>query len=386
MLFVKFLICLSLFCTAINASSPVEETFLERFLNLVFRSERFPSIAPRDLEATKESLRDCLRTKAFPIPLTSNDGFSRGYCSSHTDPFFLQVLGYASTLAIEMKEPPVAYDFGAALGITTGMLCLVGCKAHGIEKAATTKAELATMFSIFKTYTLLIAPYKLSGGLKYNTCDAFDLPAKDFPFSSADIIFLGNFLHMFDVRTASLFIANVVSNLTKPKAKVFCTVDGAGLENSGNFLGLPVLESAQTSPKAVYLDAKRRSEKFPGMMVTKRLVQKVQRSSTATEYVALGVLGIEHDDTNSIPCRIAQFTDGADYEDFSRSCGYTGDKKHLFVETILFSHFDQSSLESVFPAKDWKLELLRRGPLYQTLNDTVADEHVISWAIIATKI
>lgn len=390
---IYFFLCLNI----VSASSATPEAFEEdkaaskmlsqQFMNLVFRDGRFPKGA--NLAASKEAIE--ARLPITPIPLSSCDGFSRGFCSSHMDAFFHEVLRQVSGLAAVMSTPPVVYDFGAALGITTAMLCLVGGHAHGIE-AHIAESELEGMLSLFEVYQPLIKPFSLKGNLKYDTYNAFELPEIKFPPFSADAAFLGNFLHMCDIYAAKSFVNNVLIKLVQPGHKVFCSVDGIGLAFSGNFCGLPVLEGAQVSPREAYLSAKSREARFPSVMFTRRLVQKNQRSATAFEYLAFGVLGLEHDDAvgadgrASATCRSATFLDGSAYDDFARKfCGYTGQKRDLFIERILFSHFDYSCIQLVFPSAEWEVALQRRGALYEPLSDTAVDEDVVSWCIIAVK-
>jgi hypothetical protein len=387
-----------LFFNIVNASSGHEDASEEvgvaskalqqGFMTLVFRDGRFPEGA--SLAASKRAIEE--RLPVAPIPLNSWDGVSRGFCSAHIDPFFYAVLNHVSDLADGMSTPPVVYDFGAALGITTEMLCLVGGHAHGIESARITKSEREKMLLLLKAYQPLIAEFKLKGNFKYNTYNAFELPEEIFLPLSADAAFLGNFIHMFDICTAMGFVNNVLLKLVKPGRTVFCSVDGIGLALSGNFVGLPVLEGAQVSPREAYLHAKSKGARFPSVMFTQRLVQKVQRSETAVEYVALGVIGIEHDEavgsdgSASAPCRRATFLNGSTYEDFARTtCGYTGLTKDLFIEKILFSDFDYPCIQLVFPPEKWEVALQRRGAFYEALPDTMADEDVISWCITATK-
>ncbi len=221
----------------------------------------FRKFAENKLKSDRKNFIDTYPAETL---LQTSDNCERGYDMSAHDAFFVQALRDLSKLVDSNpgKNVRAAY-FGCGIGTTSLLLTLTGAAVLGIEKHMT-PAEHDKCGKLFHQYTALARrlgmPLKVL--LKLST-DATTIPdnVEYSPNNGFSMIFMGNFLHMFDPATARDLVQQQAYRMLEQKGFVYATADGIAIGETNEHTRMPTGRY-----KEFYLKAKRSGVRFPSVM------------------------------------------------------------------------------------------------------------------------
>ena len=273
--------------------------------------------------------------------------YDRGYDLSVRDPFFVVVLNQVAKAQDDNKNLIVA-DFGYGTGHTTVLLALTGANVVGIENYETEEdhAQRTKLHDYY--YIPLSKALSNSNALNFKPgIDATIMPGYDEYARSGefDFLFMGNFLHMFDPASSQKLVQEHANRMLKAGGTLFASVGGVSTKNDPGF-----------KRKKVYLEAIKNGRKFPTVMNTIEYC-------THEEYTSAK---INDEGKSENPCR----------ENIREPMG------EYLTRTVCW--YDSKLIDFVFPSTQWHVTLNKRG-IDGHLNNTLSDEDVVKWNIVAVK-
>ncbi len=367
---IRCLLLCATFCSAFSSDNWEDhdnKKIITAVRNIIFRK-----FSKSDLLEEKVAF---VRGYLTEVALEDSENYERGYAKSTTDPFFVQALEEVAKLVDGNPGYTVRVaDFGCGNGTTSFLFALTGAKVLGIENYMT-KSEYSESNKIYKSYTDLAKKLGLKDldvEMMVST-DATVMPGypEYAPDNSFDLIFMGNFLHMFDPATSKNLIRQHAHRMLKTGCAVFASADGIALA---------------PEMREIYISAKQKGAEFPTAIKITSYGLKIDREIVPTEL----------------------------RETFSQASidgeGYTLDgagnrvdlcrrmiEQQLFLDelplelyamhkTVCF--YNSRLINRLFPASDWGLFMIPvtgKDIIPKQRGESIDDIGVLQWNIVSIK-
>jgi SAM-dependent methyltransferase len=364
-------------CSVFSASSianPVsptnEELTMGRFVtavrNVIFRHH------PEGRALLQEKIA-FQRQYPDELPLDDSDNYDRGFSMSVRDPFFVGALSTVARL-VDTGHYVLVGDFGCGRGDTSFLFALTGANVMGIENQTSAKEYLQAQ-QLHLYYTALAKKLGLPGlglRMKPKTDARFLHEESEIEANRFSVLFMGNFLHMFDPATAKELIKEQAYRMLHRGGNVFASVDGV---------------AAQGGSVDAYLKAVIAGKKFPSVMKATNY-GKLSAEGEIEELNATTLFThaeIDKAGRTTSECRRVNTHKWYYWGPDLKTDAPPTKRIPLYAEldrTICL--YDSRLIGFVFPDSEWDVTF-RRINIYGQYNLSLRDEEVAKWVIVAEK-
>ena len=327
--------------------------------------------------------------------LQDPEKYDRGFSMSVRDPFFVSALSTVAQL-VDTGRDVVVGDFGFGAGDTSFLFALTGASVMGIENQISSD-EYRRSQELYSYYTTLAkrigSEYIRSGKKEHqNVCKRmkecglslrmkFRTDARllhedsDIKANISSVLFMGNFLHMFDPDDAKKLIRNQALRMLRRGGNVFASVDGV---------------AAQDGSANAYLQAVIENKKFPSAMSVRTqggFSEGEGEIRTDMKETLFTHAEIDEEGKMLSECRRKDITKwyycGPDLK--SEAIVTPIERIPLYAKidrTICL--YDLKLIDFVFPESAWNVTV-RKLDIYGQENSDLRDHEVAKWNIMAEK-
>jgi len=359
----------------------------------------------RDIIFRRHSGRALLKEKMefqiqYPdeLPLEDSGIYDRGYNKSVRDLFFVSALSTIAQL-VDRDHDVVVGDFGCGAGDTSFLFALTGASVMGIENQISPNEYLRSqeLHSYYTTLAKQIGSEYIRSGAKEhrNVCmrmkdHGLSLRMKprtdarllhkdsDIKANIYSVLFMGNFLHMFDPADAKELIRNQALRMLHRGGNVFASVDGV---------------AAQDGSADAYLQAVREHKKFPSAMSVRTqggFSEGEGEIRTDMKETLFTHAEIDEEGKMLSECRRKDITKWYYYGPDLKSKAIV--TRETPIERIpLYAKidrtvclYDSKLIGIVFPDSEWDVTV-RKLDIYGQENSDLRDHEVAKWNIMAEK-